>query len=1393
MKKNDLKNGAAAILLGFSAVGIGGKWVWDRRSSITHKVKSIFFKAQEKFLSRDPLVDLSERERLLKIIKTDKQNILNSLIGAGKDLIPDVEIIRNISNEKIKGLSKHSFNLSTEKVKKIELKKQNLDEEIYSLTYELTFSILQNLFYKKKNINFSLKKIETDLVLFFILSEFAIEFEKEKLEYLENLLKNFSLDNQLNKNRINKTTELILSRIFNFFKDIYAKEIVDGQLDKKDRKIKTASDIVRSLSDLELIRLNKIRVVFNEKRFIDLTELISEFKSITKPINEIESLLLILDDFSNRILEDSNVDKLTINESVNVLDLLKLIEEKSKTLLVSEKTFEILKIFLKEPKGGKRVNWNCSFKDIEEKLLIKININDLKNIKNAIALEWFNENNFIIIPSPEQLQFIVNSNNSIKLTARAGSGKTTTVSLKVLFLVHFCGIKTNEILITTFNSLAAKELEDKIQEIEFETKLSEKPNKYFVYNFDKICYSIIGQRQVVLQGDDEIKAINYIIQSIFAENNNESKRIKKFILKAFKSDWTEWLNDNKNKLTPLQLNELRSNSSIKLINGIRVKSLGEKRIGDFLLEHNIKFKYEEPINKFTYKNYMPEFYIPEFKCVIEFFGMKGDAKYDEQTRKKIKDFESQKELSLIEIYPKDLLPFGNDFLFNKEEDYSTLTRKIKESIGEDVDISSRRINDEEIIEALDYEKGSEAFKYFSRLYQNVMERTQQRCSNYLEVMKLVSDYKINKKINNKLEEEFVDLIPSLYIFYKNQLKSLGKTNFTEIKWKAISLLKEGKKSFTRDNREILLEDLEFIFIDEFQDFSSLYQEIISNIIGFSNKIKVNAVGDDMQLINGFMGSELKFFNEFSENFSDPIEMTLTENRRSAKKIIDFCNQIILNNSQYLGENFAISRVCEDKKDLKGRITNFDLASLIPENIEMENFDADKLIISLMRSIDYSKKFFDSENKMSNKEISFFILSRFKELITIGAAENMSFIDTQNRNNELIKNIIDKVFFQISSKSFQIKTAHKSKGGEAKSVIIPNIHNFPVIHPSSQFLGIFGDTPKTLLRDELKLLYVACSRAEQDLIFISNSRKEDYDFYKILPKETSWGKAEKKYEIFGDYFKIEIKIINSKQFYEVKDEIYDRGFTYNPIDNNWKKIYKNKGVCIEEITKIKSSLNNIDKNARVSIRFLDSNNDLEIEMKLPDKDNWNDYLNSYKLNLDMIKQKSSKGKMELKSEIAFSYYLGEFSFVFHDSVKLNANQILLDKISLNTNPSLIYENEPDFTFINYILEIFYQIKTIDLLEIYSNKIINDKNFQEIMDSEKDADIAIYGSERNYYSNLETFQKDLNFEACVEVITKSMEKALSCDSDEEFPEEYKALQEHKKKLAKNYLFDKEIGII
>ena len=163
-------------------------------------------------------------------------------------------------------------------------------------------------------------------------------------------------------------------------------------------------------------------------------------------------------------------------------------------------------------------------------------------------------------------------------------------------------------------------------------------------------------------------------------------------------------------------------------------------------------------------------------------------------------------------------------------------------------------------------------------------------------------------------------------------------------------------------------------------------------------------------------------------------------------------------------------------------------------------------------------------------------------------------------------------------------------------------------------------------------------------------------------------------------------------------------------------------------------------------------------------------------------------MELKSEIAFSFYLNQFSVGIFDSDKLDANAVLLSQIVFNTDPYLNYESTNN-SYVNNILEIFNQIKTKDLLEIYSKKIINSDNFGEIMDSEREADIAILGKERIYYTNIESFRKDLNFESCLKVILKAMDKALLCDSDEEFPKEYKKLLEHKKNLDEQNAFDEK----
>ena len=105
-----------------------------------------------------------------------------------------------------------------------------------------------------------------------------------------------------------------------------------------------------------------------------------------------------------------------------------------------------------------------------------------------------------------------------------------------------------------------------------------------------------------------------------------------------------------------------------------------------------------------------------------------------------------------------------------------------------------------------------------------------------------------------------------------------------------------------------------------------------------------------------------------------------------------------------------------------------------------------------------------------------------------------------------------------------------------------------------------------------------------------------------------------YEIFGEYYKIVLRINSSRDFNRAYTEIRKRGYRYNPKKTNWKKTNKDKDYCINEISQIRNLLKAID--GRYLIRFLNSDNEVEMEMDLPLKDNWDDYLNSYKLEKEL---------------------------------------------------------------------------------------------------------------------------------------------------------------------------------
>jgi hypothetical protein len=75
-----------------------------------------------------------------------------------------------------------------------------------------------------------------------------------------------------------------------------------------------------------------------------------------------------------------------------------------------------------------------------------------------------------------------------------------------------------------------------------------------------------------------------------------------------------------------------------------MKSNGEKAIAEILKKYNIDFVYEHPLLiKETKENdteklriWYPDFWLPKYSIIIEYFGMVGNPDYDKGKREKCK-------------------------------------------------------------------------------------------------------------------------------------------------------------------------------------------------------------------------------------------------------------------------------------------------------------------------------------------------------------------------------------------------------------------------------------------------------------------------------------------------------------------------------------------------------------------------------------------------------------------------------------------------------------------------------------------------------------------------------------------------------------------------------------
>lgn len=690
------------------------------------------------------------------------------------------------------------------------------------------------------------------------------------------------------------------------------------------------------------------------------------------------------------------------------------------------------------------------------------------------------------VPDDEQAAAIGAVQGHVQVVARAGSGKTTTLVNRTFFLLKHCGIPSNEILLLAFNRKAAMEIRKKLlflldhsAEKQVTDEISKRGRKAIqddnveanivdsiaklhdimlphVMTFHALAYAIVHPEESILYNGPrgESQELSRVFQQVIDEQRRDksfSNRVRELMLAHFREDWSKIV-AGKFDQSKEELLKYRRSLPRESINGEYVKSYGEKVIADFLFEHDILYKYERN-HWWGNINYRPDFTVFKTKksgIVIEYFGLRGDAEYDEMSQEKRIYWSGKRDWVLLEFFPCDVVSEGEvafrDLLKSRLEEHGIQCTRLSE------DVIWNRIKDR-------------AIDRFTAVAVNFIGRCRKGSLSPCDLQDLINTYTSVSPV----EKMFLDLAHHLYGAYLERLSASGDDDFDGLIQRAEEEIQRGNTVFRRKDGNGDIAELRYICIDEFQDFSNLFFRLLKGIEARNPRVELFCVGDDWQAINGFAGSDLKYFESFEETIGKGRKLYIRKNYRSSKKIVEVGNALMSG----LGEPSL------DHKNSIGKVFIADLEKFQPSLIEKQRHPGD-IITPAVSRLTHEALVAGVDVVMLSRRNSLPWFINYEDQKVRGGRGLDSYLD-------LIRSFHPKDLQELIT----ISTAHKYKGLEKPVVIILDAvkRSFPLIHPDWIFSRILGDSPEKINDEERRLMYVALTRAVDTLVIITEGRNK----------------------------------------------------------------------------------------------------------------------------------------------------------------------------------------------------------------------------------------------------------------------------------------------------------------
>ncbi len=749
-----------------------------------------------------------------------------------------------------------------------------------------------------------------------------------------------------------------------------------------------------------------------------------------------------------------------------------------------------------------QVDTNPKFKSLED---YKKEIKNYRDIKEKNLLREnaaFFDDLFEYPLTKEQRIAVINDSNSALVLASAGSGKTSTLLGKYLYLINKRKISEEKILILSFDNTVQKDILKKINPY----KLKPKTSTFHALG-NKIIQSDAGYKKsfgAIAREDKEHLLVTENIQkcvdhAMQKDSNLESciidfkalcpfHRIETFAnsIEEYNSAISTYPHIREKHRTG---DEDRSLTIPSLQPGVFVRSQEELTIANFLYINSVNFEYEKSF-KVTSSNivdegpYHPDFYYPEIDLWHEHFALDIDGNapkafrgYEEEVKIKKKIHEESK----------------SNFIYSLSAEFETgdVLDKLKESlVSKGVCFKPRDIKEiKNRLQSL----------YFDDTYKLIRDVIKLQKGANLSLEESVK--KIDSLQDKFRAQKFKSIYKPIYSSYQEILNENDELDFEDMINAATEILKQGGK---KTHHSSSYNNIEWVLVDEFQDISLCRARFLRALRdnGYFGGSKLFCVGDDWQSIYAFAGSDLSQLHNFQDNFYLANTAFQIDEEGSNKKIW-FKEQYANNHELRLSYHSMIYNSKENNKVninkiLDPEFSRFFITTNHRNDLSISSLGAEfiqKNPNQIKKDIYAINSFYQN---IPNKALNVCKCDEYGELeiqkILLKIPEHTSIRILARENAQLAKINVAKILKRFPNYDIEKSSIHASKGLESDYVIIigleGGLNGFPKKKEDDPLKKVFKSISDQFPdAEERRVFYVAISRAKYGVYLCHKSTSQ----------------------------------------------------------------------------------------------------------------------------------------------------------------------------------------------------------------------------------------------------------------------------------------------------------------